>query len=78
MALPSGTVWPWSSTSLVDVAADVGRGRLEAEQLLDGVRDQRAVLDELAALVGVVGEHLAGPADEPGGGLVAGAGDDVT
>ena len=36
-----------------------------------------AVLDQLAALVGVVGEHLAGPADEPGGGLVAGAGHDV-
>ena len=77
MALPSGTVWPWSSTSLRDVAPDVRRGRLEAQELLDGVRDERAVLDQLAALVGVLGQHLAGPADQPGGGLVAGAGHDV-
>ena len=34
-----------------------------------------AVLDQLLALVGVLGEHLAGPADQPGGGLVAGGGD---
>ena len=61
---------------LGDVAADVRRRRLEAEQLLDGVRDERRVLDQLAALVGVLGQHLAGPADEAGGGLVAGAGDD--
>ena len=60
-----------------DVAGDVRRGRLEAQQLLDGLRDQRRVLDQLAALVGVFGQHLAGPADEPRRGLVARARDDV-
>ena len=39
--------------------------------------DQRAVLDDLAPLVGVLGEDLAGPADQPGGGLVAGRGEEV-
>ena len=61
---------------LGDVAADVRTRRLEAQELLDGVRDERRVLDQLAPLVGVLGEHLARPADQPGGGLVAGAGDD--
>ena len=60
-----------------DVAGHVRRGRLEAQQLLDGLRDQRRVLDELAALVGVFGQNLAGPADQPRGGLVARAGDHV-
>ena len=75
IALPAGTVCPWSSTSCGDVAADVRRGRLVAQELLDRVRDSDAVVDQLAALVGVLGEHLAGPADQPGRGLVAGAGD---
>ena len=39
--------------------------------------NQRRVLDELAPLVGVLGEHLARPADQPRGGLVARAGHDV-
>ena len=42
-----------------DVAADVRRRRLEAQELLDGVRDERPVLDQLAALIGMVGQHLA-------------------
>ena len=44
-----------------DAAADVRRGRLEAEELLDRVGDERAVVDELATLVGVVGQDLARP-----------------
>ena len=52
-----------------------GRRRLVAEELLDGVGDEAAVLDQLAALVGVVGEDLSGPADQTGGGLVAGPGE---
>ena len=39
--------------------------------------DERRVLHDLAALLGVVAEDLAGPADEPVRRLVAGAGDDV-
>ena len=39
-----------------------------------GISD--AVLDDLAPLIGVLGEHLGEPADQPAGGLVAGAGDD--
>ena len=75
MALPAGTVWPWKLGVLGDVATDVRCGRLVAQQLLDGGVDERPVLDDLAALVRMVGQHLAGPADEPGGGLVAGPGD---
>ena len=33
------------------------------------------VFDQLPTLVRVLGQHLAGPADQPGGGLVACAGD---
>ncbi len=62
---------------LGDVAGLHGRGRLVAQQLLDGVRHEAAVLDHLVALVGVLGEHLARPADEPGRGLVAGRGEQV-
>ena len=65
----------------LDVPGDVAAGdrarRLEPQQLLDGVADERRVLGDLAALVGVVAEDLAGPADEPVRRLVAGAGDDV-
>ena len=61
---------------VLDVARDVarldGRRRLEAEELLDRLRDERAVGRDLAPLVGVLGEHLAGPADEPRGRLVPG------
>ncbi len=60
-----------------DVASHVWRGRLEPQQLLDGLRDQRRVLDQLAALVGMLGENLSGPTDQAGGGLVARARDHV-
>ena len=64
---------------VLDVAGDVAglhrRRRFVAQQLLDGVGDERAVLHELAPLVGMLGEHLARPPDEPGRGLVAGAGE---
>jgi hypothetical protein len=76
MTLPSGTVRPWTSTS-ARRTADVRRGRLEAQDLLDRVRDERRVLDELRGAGRVLGEHLAGPADEAVGGLVAGAGEHV-
>ena len=47
-------------------------GGLVAEQLLDGAGDEAAVLGQLLQLVRVVGQHLAGPADQAGGRLVAG------
>ena len=52
------------------VPPDMGRRRLEAEDLLDRVRDEGAVLDELAPLVGVLGEDLSRPADQAGRRLV--------
>ncbi len=58
------------------VPAHVRRGRLEAQELLDRVGDERGVVDQLATLVGVLSEHLARPPDEARGRLVAGAGDD--
>ena len=45
-------------------------GRFVAEDLLDGIRDERRVLDQVAALVGMIGEDLGRPANELGGGLV--------
>ena len=51
-------------------------GGLEPQRLVDHVRDQRAVLDDLPPLVGVLGEHLGQPADEAAGGLVARPGED--
>ena len=51
-------------------------GGLEAKRLLDHLRDQRAIGDDITSLVGMLGEHLGQPPDEPSGGLVAGAGDD--
>ena len=63
---------------VLDVTLDVAglhrRRRLVAQQLLDGVGDERAVRHQLAALVGMAAEDLAGPADEPGRRLVPGAG----
>ncbi len=46
-----------------------------AQEFLDGVRDERAVLEDLSALVGVLGQYLAHPAEQPTGRLHAGAGD---
>jgi hypothetical protein len=59
------------------VAGLDGGGGLVAEELLDGVRDERPVGRDLASLVGVLAEGLAGPADQPGGRLVAGAGEQL-
>ena len=62
---------------VLDVLRDVPglhrRRRLVAQRLLDRVRDEAAVVDDLAPFVGVLREQLAHPADEAGGGLVAGA-----
>ena len=60
-----------------DVSADVRRGRLEAEDLLDRVGDEREIVDELATLVRVVGQDLARPPDQTRRRLVAGTGDHV-
>jgi hypothetical protein len=49
-------------------------GRLEPQRLVDDAGDERAVLHDLASLVGVIGEDLGEPADEPARGLVSGAG----
>ena len=75
--LPAGTIWPWSSTSRVTYAARLERRGLEPQDLLDRVRDQRAIVVQLAALVGVLGEDLAGVTDHPVRRLVAGGGEDV-
>ena len=40
IALPAGTVWPWNSTSVVDVPRDGVAGGLEAQGFLDGVGDE--------------------------------------
>ena len=70
-----GHVCPWILDVVGDLPGDVGPGRLEAQQLLDRVGDQRPVLDDLLALVGVLGQHLAHPPEQPPGRLDAGAGD---
>src|SRR6202044_2604878 len=62
----------------LDVSGDVtglhGRGRLEAQQLLDGVVDERPVGHQLGPLVRMATQDLAGEADQAGRGLVPGAG----
>ncbi len=55
-------------------ACDRVAGGLETQRLVDHPGDERAVLDDLSALVGVFGEEFGEPADEPPGGFVAGAG----
>ena len=50
-------------------------GGLEPQRLVDDLGDERAVLVDGPALVGVLGQHLGEPADEPTGGLVAGPGE---
>src|SRR4051794_25141010 len=47
-----------------DVTGDVRSGWLEAQQLLDGVRDQRAIGDQLPALIRMLAENLAEPAEK--------------
>src|SRR5262249_26526484 len=46
-------------------AAGLHGWRLEAQDFLDGVGDQSPVLDQLPALVGMIAQDLATPADEP-------------
>ena len=60
-----------------DVSPDVRPRRLVTQDLLDGVGDQRVVRGQLAPLLGMLGEQLAGPADQPIGGLVARAGEHI-
>ena len=50
-------------------------GGFEPQRFLDHLGDERAVLHDVTTLVGVLGEELGEPADEPSGGLVAGARD---
>jgi hypothetical protein len=52
---PSGTVRPWTSTSRATYLPTWG------EDLLDGVRDERGILDQLAPLVSVVGQQRSVP-----------------
>ena len=63
---------------VLDVAGDVAglhrRRRLIPKRLFDRLRDQRPVLDDLPPLVRMLREELAHPTDQPGGRLVAGAG----
>ncbi len=62
----------------LDVVLDVprlgGRGRLQAQDLLDRARDQRRILRQQLALLGVLRQQLHREADQSGGGLVAGSG----
>ena len=51
------------------------RRRLVPEDLLDRLRYERAIGRELAPLIGVLGEQLAGPADQARRRLVPGAGE---
>ena len=76
-ALPAGTIWPWSSTSRATYRPMIGPGASNRSSSSIALAHERRVLHELAALVGMVAEHLAGPADEAVRRLVAGAGDDV-
>src|SRR4029434_10526530 len=60
-----------------NVAGHVWARRLEAEQLVDCAWNQARILDERAALIGIVGQHLARPADQLGGRFVSGAREDA-
>lgn len=55
----------------------VRRGRLEAQQLLDRLRDQRGIFDEIATLVWVLRENLSSPADQTSRRLIARSGHHV-
>ena len=59
------------------VATRLERRRLEAQHFLDRVRHEGRIVDEHLSLVGMLGQHLAAPADQSAGGVVAGRGDDV-
>src|SRR5262249_25632520 len=59
---------------VVDIASDITRHmrsrRLVPQQLLDRLRYQARVLDELTALIGMLSKYLARPADQPRGCLI--------
>ena len=75
--LPAGIVVAVELDVLASRSAGDGvAGGLEPQRLVDHAGEERAVLDDLAPLVGVLGEELGQPADQPTGRLVAGAGDD--
>src|SRR5262245_19494488 len=57
-----------------DKTGDGGAGRLEAQHLLDRLWNESAVGVNLLPLLRMLGQQLAHPADQPVGGLVAGAG----
>ena len=73
MALPAGTVWSCSSTSCDDIPCDVWGGRLEAQELLNGIGDECVILDQLATLIRMFCKYLPHPTNEAIRGLVAGA-----
>src|SRR4051794_16389888 len=62
---------------LREPARRVRAGRLVAQRLVHGSRDERRVLPQLTPRVRVLTQDLADPADEAAGRLVAGAGDDL-
>ena len=64
MALPAGTVWPWCSTSRSRSGPRAGAGGSKRRTSSTAFGMSSRILDELAALVGMLGEHLARPADQ--------------
>ena len=60
---------------VLDVLGDVARldrrRALVTQQLLDRFGIEGRILDQLASLVGMLGQHLAGPSDQPRRRLVA-------
>src|SRR5262249_57593408 len=59
-----------------DIPRIHGGGGFVAQDLFDGLGDEGTILGDLSALVRVVGEQLARPPDQVGGGLVAGRGEE--
>ena len=72
---PRRSVSPEHSVSWATYRACTGDGasKRSTSSMAPGISD--AVGNELAALIRVIGQQLAREADQPGGGLVAGAGD---
>ncbi len=61
----------------IHIAGVLETWRFEPEDLLDGARDEGQIGGNLPPLIRVVTQQLAGPAYEPHGRLVSGAGHDV-
>ena len=51
-------------------------GRLVPQKFLDRIADERPILDQLTALVGMITQDLAHPAEQAAGGIDAGTRDD--